>query len=150
MDWRRWAIGLMLLLCTTTGLACSASVGNLTDKDIDKIDKLSGIAQSWGPEGSLRIRAGRPFLAALVEGVLVIPGLEIDMDASADPARRTRSPVKTETDPQTTTRPVEPSIDVSRVPLEPLDPAEEHTVVVKKGKVEKRLIFKGDQLVFSE
>ncbi len=140
-----FSIGLLPIQC-----ACSANVANLTDNDIDRIAKLSEIAQSWGPEGRLRIRAGRPFLAGLFEGVLVIPGVEIDMDASADPARAPATlPVH---DPTAETEPpaIEKVIEVGKAPSAPLDPDIEYPVTVMRGKIEKQLVFKGDQLIVSE
>lgn len=142
MTWKwNWA-GTFVLSFTLLAVqcGCSANVANLTDNDIDRIGALSDIAKSWGPEGSLRIRAGRPFLAGLFEGVLVIPGVEIDMDASADPARAPANET-----PESI--PTEPETDVSLVPL---DPDTEYTVTVKRGGVEKQLTFLGETLVIGD
>ncbi len=76
-----------LLLSWLALLGGCSSLGGMTAADIEKLDKLSNIARQYGPQGSASLRAGRPSIAAFIEGVILIPGFEVDLSASADSAR---------------------------------------------------------------
>ena len=79
------------LVCVVLCGGCGGLSG-VTPADIEKVEKLSNIARQYGPQGSASLRAGRPFIAALIEGVIVIPGFEVDLSAAADSARNLSDP----------------------------------------------------------
>jgi len=77
----------LVLLCgmISMGSGC-AGLSEMSEADVNKIKQLSDVARSFGPRGRAELRVGRPFIAGLVEGVIVIPGFEADLAAEGDSA----------------------------------------------------------------
>ncbi len=74
---------IMILAALVCGL-CSCGGVSLNKADIENVQALSDIVQSYGPRGSLRARAGRPVIAGIINGVILVPGFEIDAEVDAD------------------------------------------------------------------
>lgn len=81
-NWK-WFAAIVFAFLGWFTLAGCGDLNKWSDADIQKARELSKIAQSWGPQGRIGVRAGRPFVAGLVEGVILIPGFEADVSAEA-------------------------------------------------------------------
>ena len=94
MKWDEWKPILIVLgaLCVM-GLViaslpgCGGPTEKWTQEDVAVVRELGAIAKEFGPRARASLRTGRPFVAGIINGVIVIPGTEIDVDISADPVR---------------------------------------------------------------
>jgi hypothetical protein len=75
-----WVLAMLIV-------GCGGALKDWSPEDLDKLARVAGIVDHFGPRADASLRTGRPIIIGMVNGFIVIPGTELDIAVSADPVR---------------------------------------------------------------